>query len=261
MRRIFVAAGKIIGLLQVFWALTYLASIGLVLGQMARTEPGMARAITIQLGGIVGYAVLAFGMAWLLLVRTEWLADKLKIPADDPLPSLSDDVVLHAGIKVVGVYIIATGVPALARAVADAAVSSAWQSHLTVSLSRIVPAVLKVVLAVLLTIRTEFVLRVISKGEKTHGRKILVGGFVLLILVVLLTRGLAMHPWLRYRKMVSRASAGTSVTDKHAVIREPATNVPAASDEWFGESDWTDPAEPDGDAVATEVVVVEVDGF
>jgi len=257
----FVVAGKIIGLLQVFWAVTYLASIGLVLGQMARMEPGMARAMAIQLGGIVGYSVLAFGMAWLLLARTEWLADKLKIPADDPLPSLSDDVVLHAGIKVVGVYIVATGVPALARAVADAAAISAWQSHLSASLTRIVPAVLKVVLAVLLTIRTDFVLRVISKGEKTHGRKILIGGFVLLVLVALLTRGLAMHPWLRHRRMMSQGSASTSVTDKHVVIREPGTNAPAASDEWFGESDWTDPSEPDGHAVATNVVVVEVGGF
>ncbi|NQT91574.1 MAG: hypothetical protein HQ559_02350 [Lentisphaerae bacterium] len=255
MRRIFIVSGKIIGLLQIFWGLTYLSSISLFMSQMGRTEPSMARAMAIQIGGVAGYAVLAFGMAWLLLARTEWLADKLKIPTDDHLPSLSDDVLLRAGIKLIGVYVLATAVPALARAVAEVATFSAWQSYLGILMTRLVPAVFRVAIAILLAIRTDFVLRVISRGENTHGKKILIGGFVLLLLYALLARGLDMHPWLRQRGMTSPGSVGRSLTEEHTVIREPATNAPAR-DEWFGTPDWDD-----GHAVATNVVTVEISEF
>ena len=186
MRRLFIVLAKLIGLLQIYWGLTYLSSISLFIGQMARMESSEASQIAIQIGGILGFAVLAFGMAWLLLTRTQWIADKLRIEADDQLPVLSDDVVLNAGIKVVGVYILAGAIPGLIKSVSEASAWGLWDGRLTAIWTKILPSVLQVALALLLTIRTNFVLNLLAKGEKTQGKRIVIGGFILLAFLLVL---------------------------------------------------------------------------
>ena len=102
MRRLFIVLAKIIGLLQVYWGLTYFFSIVIFIRNMGQMASSGADSSMSQVLGILLYAVLAFGTAWLLLFKTEWLADKIKVESDNELPSLSQDVVLNVGVKIIG---------------------------------------------------------------------------------------------------------------------------------------------------------------
>ena len=232
MRRIFIVLAKLIGLLQIYWGLTYLSSIALFIGQMARMESSEFGQLAIQMGGILGFALLAFGMAWLLLARTEWIADKLKIKVDDQLPVLSDDVVLQAGIKVVGVYILANAIPGLVKAISEASAYGLWDGHLTTLWTKIIPSVLQVALALFLAIRTKHVLSLLAKGEKAQGKKVIIGGLLILAVLILLGRGLTIHPWLQDRPSYSSSPVRHSYSRGNTVIIEKDTNTPAAR-EWY----------------------------
>ena len=70
MRRIFMVLAKLIGLLQIYWGLTYVSSIALYVGQMARMESSEFGELAILMGGILCFAFLAFGMAWFLLLQS-----------------------------------------------------------------------------------------------------------------------------------------------------------------------------------------------
>ena len=230
MRRIFIVLAKLIGLLQIYWGLTYLSSIALFIGQMARMESSEFGQLAIQMGGILGFALLAFGMAWVLLARTEWLADKLKIHADDELPALSDDVVLRAGIKLVGVYILANAIPGLIKAISEASAYGLWEGRLTAIWTKITPSVLQVALGLFLAIRTERILSLLAKGEKAQGKKVIICSLLILAVLILLGRGLTIHPWLHSR---SRYSSGpVRHSQGNTVIIEKDTNTPTARD-WY----------------------------
>jgi len=230
MRRIFIVLAKLIGLLQIYWGLTYLSSIALFIGQMARMESSEFGQLAIQMGGILGFALLAFGMAWVLLARTEWLADKLKIHADDELPALSDDVVLRAGIKLVGVYILANAIPGLIKAISEASAYGLWEGRLTAIWTKIIPSVLQVALGLFLAIRTERILSLLAKGEKAQGKKVIICSLLILAVLILLGRGLTIHPWLHSR---SRYSSGpVRHSQGNTVIIEKDTNTPTARD-WY----------------------------
>jgi hypothetical protein len=129
--------------------------------------------------------------------QTEWLADKLKIRSDEQLPPLADDAILRVGIKIVGVYILANAIPGLVKAVSEASAHGLWTGRLTAIETKIIPAVLQVALALFLAIRTERVLGLLAKGEKAQGKKIVIGSLVILAILILLGRGLAIHPWLQ----------------------------------------------------------------
>lgn len=226
MRRIFIVFAKLIGLLQIYWTLTYLSSIALFIGQVAKMESSELGQRAIQIGGILGFALLAFGMAWLLLARTEWIADKLKIQSNEPLPALSDDVVLQAGIKVVGVYILANAIPGLARSIAEVCAYGLWEGQLMGIWTKIIPSALKIALALLLAIRTDRVVNLLAKGEKTQGKQIIIGGLVLLALLMLLGRGLTIHPWLQ--PSYSPSSVHHSYSSDSTLTIEADTNTSSA---------------------------------
>ncbi|MDY0148968.1 MAG: hypothetical protein RBT03_02645 [Kiritimatiellia bacterium] len=196
MRRIFIVLAKLIGLLQIYWGLMYIPSIAIFIGQMVRMESSGFGQLAIQMGGILGFVFINFGMAWLLLARTEWMADTLKIEAHDPLPVLSDAIVLQAGIKVVGVYILAKAIPGLVKAISEASAYGLWEGRLTAIWTTIIPSVLQVALALFLAIRTEQVLSLLAKGEKAQGKKVVIVSLLILAVLILLGRGLTIHPWL-----------------------------------------------------------------
>lgn len=64
--------------------------------------------------------ILTFGIAWLLLFRSEWLADRLKIPAADSQSSPSLETLLFAGTKLIGLLIVVQGIPLLVQGLPEA---------------------------------------------------------------------------------------------------------------------------------------------
>jgi hypothetical protein len=62
---------------------------------------------------MVATLLLTFGVAWLLLFRTDWLADKLKVPEQEAQAPLSADAILHVGARLLGLFVIIQAVPVL----------------------------------------------------------------------------------------------------------------------------------------------------
>ncbi len=123
MRTLFIAVGRVFGLLQVYYGLAYVTSMLPALSMMqratsdatgevtARTFSGATVALTT--GSMVATLVLTFGVAWLLLFRTDWLADKLRMPERGAQAPLSAEAILRVGAILLGLFVIIQAVPDL----------------------------------------------------------------------------------------------------------------------------------------------------
>jgi len=224
MRRFFVVSAKLLGLLQVYWGVAYIGSSAIFLSQLSRMAMSERGGTLIILMGMVGLTVVHFGVAWLLIARTEWLADRLQIEDDGRPIVLSDDRILDAGIKVLGVYIFVQATPGLIQAVCSASSSGLWVGNVTSIWTMIVPAVLRVFLALLLTIRTSAVLRLFARAERLGNKTLILGGCVILAMLVVVGRSVALHPWLE-----SLQHRSSSVTDSFCEPCVPVDNEGEAS--------------------------------
>jgi hypothetical protein len=56
---------------------------------------------------------LTFGVAWLLLFRSEWLADKLSVPDQETQTPLSADAILGVGTRLLGIFFVVQATPEL----------------------------------------------------------------------------------------------------------------------------------------------------
>ncbi len=122
MRPLFIVVCKVIGLMQIYTGLTYIFGI-LPLLRMLTTQAESPDAetamstvfygeqITLSAISLGAMAMLTFGMAWLLLVKSDWFADNLKISTTDAVPLLQVETLLYAGTKLIGLYIIVQGIP------------------------------------------------------------------------------------------------------------------------------------------------------
>ena len=121
MRTLFIAVGRVFGLLQAYYGLAYFTSVLPVISMMQRatrdvTEEVTARTfsgttVALTAGSMAATLALTFGVAWLLLFRTEWLADKLKVPEHSAQAPLSPDALLHVGAILLGLFVIMQTVP------------------------------------------------------------------------------------------------------------------------------------------------------
>lgn len=124
MRSLFIVVSKVYGLVQAYTGLTYIFTILPMLrmftqqpspsdieSTMYATFHGEQLALSaISLGAMV---ILTFGLAWLLIFRTEWLADKLKLEASDTPSSPSVKTMLYAGTKLIALFVIVQTIPRL----------------------------------------------------------------------------------------------------------------------------------------------------
>jgi hypothetical protein len=109
--------------------------------------------------------VLSLGMAWLLLARTEWLADKLKIQDEARIENLDKHPILLVGVKLIGVYVAVRAIPSLARAMLDA--RHIWEGQVGLQLwNKIIPAALQLGLGLFLALRSEKVVDIITNRKQ-----------------------------------------------------------------------------------------------
>jgi hypothetical protein len=116
MRQLFLVLAKLIGLIQLYWSLATLVQIGVSIEMLtAESKPEIYLLIKWGLVGFGAYFLLTLGLAWILLIKTDWLADKLGI-SDDIGPSIvSEAILLSAGIRLIGLYVAVTAAPALIK--------------------------------------------------------------------------------------------------------------------------------------------------
>lgn len=191
MRTLFIAIGRVFGLLQVYYGLAYVTSMLPALSMMqratsdvtgevtARTFSGTTVALTT--GCMVATLVLTFGVAWLLLFRTDWLADKLKVPEHGAQSPLSPEAILRVGAILLGLFVIIQAAPdlvgKLGRTISgiqqivrlrDSMGSGVMERAIFDGIwSGLVAPGLKLALGLLLVLKTESILNWINRKNQT----------------------------------------------------------------------------------------------
>ena len=229
MRHVFIVIAKLIGLFQIYWSLTWTCSLFMLYGQMTAIESVAMRQISMWSATVLGCAtLLGFGLGWMLLVKTTWLADKLKIPADAPLPAVSDDAVLRVGVKLIGIYFLARAIPEIVGGTVSVNSYGYMAGGIPAVWIKLVPVALTLVIALLLTIRTDSVLGLIHRGEKVGGKRIVMISVVILAILMLLGRGLSMRQWGRTDVSCEADSVCESDSAEDQVIAVKDTNAASA---------------------------------
>jgi len=197
MRKLFIVVAKVFGLLQVYYGLAYVTSIIPFFAMFARTASNTGVEVTstsfsgeslpFTLVGLLATLVLTFGVAWLLLFRTTWIADKLGIPEEQAEVVLANDSILLIGIILIGVYITAKAAPALVSGCFRPSYYENW------ILSSVLPPALRLLFGLFLSIRPRLVLSLLDRGEKTQGKRIIIGCLLTLALLVVAGRGVSKY--------------------------------------------------------------------
>jgi hypothetical protein len=159
MRNLFVVVAKLFGLVQVYSALT---SLGIAVGfatQVAGAEPThIGQQVIINVTIISFYSILSFGLAWLLLCRTEWLADRLAIQCDGTRVEMTGADILHVGTKLIGIFVIVRALPDLVRVLIESRIWTQGEVLGLYTWSKVVSSVLEVTLGLVLVLKTRTIL-------------------------------------------------------------------------------------------------------
>ena len=223
MRRLFITLAKLLGLYEAYRAVQYLTAIISMSGYFRHPIEGLdwKQVMPHLIGSAIFLGVIA-ALAWLLLCRTERLADFLAIPKDgDEKPELTRDDLFRVGIKLLGLSVLATAIPGVVRAFATAGSNGVWSGNYSMIWSQILPSMLSLVIAIMLTLRTSLIIDTLARWECLPGKRLAKGGVFALLLLVLLAvvaAKVAGHwdPTEHYRSRISaRQSNGASVTDDH----------------------------------------------
>lgn len=164
MRRLFLVLAKLVGLLQLYWALVGFMQMATIFAVFARGESSQVNQVLISLIGVVVYFALSLGMAWLLLARTEWLADKLRIQDDGQAEELGKHPVLLVGIKLIGIYVTVHAIPSFVRVLLES--RQIWEGQVDWYMwNKIVPTALELGLGLFLALKSDIVVDIIT-GKK-----------------------------------------------------------------------------------------------
>ena len=153
MRKLFVVLAKLVGFLLIYWTLANFMQVGFMIWVAAKEpDPAEAAKVLIGLAGILVYIALSFVMVWLFLAKTDWLANKLKIGADDMAGEVKEDAVLRVGVRLIGIYVTVFAVPTFVGALLELPESAGgWQALST--WSKILPTAIQLALGLVLTLK------------------------------------------------------------------------------------------------------------
>ncbi len=171
MRKLFIVAAKLYGLILAFRLISGIFSL------IFYTPDGLVAVLT--------HVSISAVFAVLFLFRAEMLADLLHIPSDVDLSPIEPSRLLYVGTKLLGLYLFVIGLPAFFRAF-DSNDKFSMFFHPAFGAAS---AVSFLALALLYAIKPDSVLSLLSKGENTQGKNLIVGGLALVTLVFLLCWG------------------------------------------------------------------------
>ncbi|MFH0954420.1 MAG: hypothetical protein V1873_08835 [Verrucomicrobiota bacterium] len=116
MKKLFIVASKLVGILALYWAIGTIVQIGFALSTMSRMPEELRLQGSWWLLGTIAYGALTLLLAYALLFKTELLAEVLKITDDSgisPLPPVEN--IVHAGAILIGAYVLLLAIPDLGR--------------------------------------------------------------------------------------------------------------------------------------------------
>ena len=159
MRHLATVLLKVVGLVQVYWLLSRISSMGSLFYITAKSPATRLSSI----GGFGLLIVLSVIVIWMLLCKTDRLLDTIEIK-DSDAQGFSYGEMLAAAVKLAGVYIFAQVIPLVAWELIYNMASQPSRMPARMWLS-IMIIILQLGFAYILTFKTSIVLKVIDKRE------------------------------------------------------------------------------------------------
>ncbi len=164
MKPLFLVLAKLTGLLHLYWTVALLLQMAMMfstVGEMGSLETGA------KVGAVFAallYSVLAIWIAWILLVRTDWLAGKLGIPDSVAIEIPAPATFLLVGVQLIGLYVAVDSIPDLVRALIYHRTIAAHLRLFDVISNLLAPLIL-LLLGLFLAFRASRVVALISRQE------------------------------------------------------------------------------------------------
>lgn len=174
MRSMFIVVCKVFGLVQLYQAATYVLMAPMWLPALREYSADSYDATVVRtglLGGYTAFTIVSFGgmivltfvVAWLLICRAEWLADKVRIPASDDIGPIPAPSLVYAGTKLIGLLLVVLGISPLVEGFLNMQHAAFLSPYMW---AQILPALLRVVIGLVLLLKTEAVVRFITWNER-----------------------------------------------------------------------------------------------
>lgn len=117
MRRLFVVLAKLVGLVQSYRLINSAVMIAIQSYSLLKLKSGRDvwwDILAPQLILVVYFAVTLVASLFLLF-KTEWIANLLRIPNDEPIVSVGEEALMRTGMKLIGLWMSAHAIPTLVR--------------------------------------------------------------------------------------------------------------------------------------------------
>lgn len=164
MKQLFYVFAKLLGLFQLYTALIGAMQWVSMLTMIARSVPEPFTGMLLGAAGALVFLAVAFAAAWILIVKTEWLADKVGIRDDAPVAGLGHVPALAVGICLIGIFVTVQSLPEVARL---ALARDMWGNGAPGYIwPQLLPAVLKLVLGLVLGLRPGRVAALVTRESR-----------------------------------------------------------------------------------------------
>ena len=174
MKKLFIVACKVSGLLQLYWALGSLGVVATAFHMRNTTMEGQEQLSPhFYLAMVIISSILSFFFAFMMIFETETIARIVGLSKSEEVPSLpAQSAGLKTGLILIGVYYFASSIPDFVREIGE--LYSFLRTNRTLSLYGINPenwtktiAVLcQIGLAIWIIINPEGIIRLISRKKK-----------------------------------------------------------------------------------------------
>jgi hypothetical protein len=176
MRALFVTVAKVCGLVQIYSGLMYITAMLPILHMLGQSKAARGadvstyttfygENIALTAVSMTAMLVLTFGVAWLLLFRAVWLADKLRIPATDGGTSLPVVQIIRIGTKLIGLYVIVQGLPSLIQAIIQMRHTMPFGIYMW---STITPPLVRIAIGAGCVAKTDMIVKFITRKERPN---------------------------------------------------------------------------------------------
>jgi hypothetical protein len=170
MRNLFIVLAKVIGLLQiptvldyVYFLVTSISSIGTDHGNSLN----QAGVTFLNLFAACLHMALVLGFVWVLLFRTTWIANQVDLPCSE-MNWPERNSFLYVGIKLLGIFVLVNTIPNFIHIVLN---TKGFESGniLPYFWDRILPISLKLLIGLILVLKTTKIIEWISRYDKPKG--------------------------------------------------------------------------------------------
>ncbi len=173
MRKIFIPLSKLFGILQLYTGLCYFLNLLPVLPALFK-EPSenvagalietsfYGQSVVLTKVSMFVMLILTIAVGWILIFKSDWLADRLAIPhSHDNLNEPASDY-LTVGIKLIGLYMIVQGIPTIVQKLFYVIQSSVPPAYILIA---IVPLLIRMALGFFLVVKTHSIFGLLSTAK------------------------------------------------------------------------------------------------